>query len=724
MRAIAIEAAGAFAAMLLLSVGLTWPLLPHFHTAIAGIDDARHFLWLLWHTREALLGREPFFQTSLLYYPHGASLVPLALGPASGVLAFPFFSLGFEPAYNAALLLGFALSGCAAYGLARGLGFDRPTSLFSAVVFTSAPIHLSALCGHLQKAFIAALPLIVLGTVRCLDVERSRWWALLAAGAMLLALLQSGEQFVFGGLAIAFLSAAALLKSARGGRVRVLWRLVLLGAGVVVASLPLLIGIARVLRDPQIEVARAADAPEFRPDLLQFFAPNWSSRLFGSPTKGLLTRVMGESPRWADVSIPLAVTLLCVLALARGAREAWLWVAFTGLFIVLAMGPYLGVAGRASFTPFEITITLPFAAMAWVPGLSAIRATDRFMLMGFVGASIAAAFGLDWVRQRLAPRLRSMAPIVAIVAVLLEVWPATWAQESLPHVSEFHRKLAADAESYGVFDLPIRTGRDPSYFTSYVTQSGTYQLLQMTHRKGIASGYLSREFIRHPVFADLISNGGDASPWQSDLLVDGRPSPRFANAEFELASQGYRYVIFHKPRRGDRPPMDAWAVGAANSFLAATFARRAPVAEDDFVRVYEVSSPPDAGRLVPALSLRESWADVALQVATGQRWAVTPASLLVASPRAQAARLEVTPAQIYDPSAGAIREAVVTLRASGIVTAIAKIRGGRTTSIPLEVSRGMETVELTIENPDGAPGAKRDAPVRFAIKTINLVEGK
>ncbi|MGD8623580.1 MAG: hypothetical protein PVJ34_03515, partial [Anaerolineae bacterium] len=41
----------------LLSAVLTWPLLPNFRTALTGFGDSRHHLWLLWHAKEAFLGR-------------------------------------------------------------------------------------------------------------------------------------------------------------------------------------------------------------------------------------------------------------------------------------------------------------------------------------------------------------------------------------------------------------------------------------------------------------------------------------------------------------------------------------------------------------------------------------------------------------------------------------------------------------------------------------------
>ena len=128
----------AMLAYLGLSLAVTWPLARDFTSALAGVGDARHQLWVLWHAREALAGREPLFFTSLLYYPHGIPLTGHSLGPLAGLLALPFWPLGPEAAYNGALLVGFWLTGCCMYWLARGLGLGRGVSFFAGVLLLVA----------------------------------------------------------------------------------------------------------------------------------------------------------------------------------------------------------------------------------------------------------------------------------------------------------------------------------------------------------------------------------------------------------------------------------------------------------------------------------------------------------------------------------------------------------------------------------------------------------
>lgn len=76
----------ALLAYLILSITLTWPLVRNFTSATIGTGDTRSYIWMLWHTKEAVLGREPVFHTSLLYYPYGISLLLHSLGPITGLV--------------------------------------------------------------------------------------------------------------------------------------------------------------------------------------------------------------------------------------------------------------------------------------------------------------------------------------------------------------------------------------------------------------------------------------------------------------------------------------------------------------------------------------------------------------------------------------------------------------------------------------------------------------
>jgi hypothetical protein len=691
-----------------LSIGLTWPLIRDFTTAVTGVGDARHHLWILWHTKQALLGHEPLFRTSLLYYPQGITLLTHSLGPVAGLFALPFWLWGPEAAYNGALLVGFWLTGYCMYLLARGISFEPGVSFFAGTVLLVAPRHLAGIHGHLTGVFLGALPLALLGLHRALDLKRSRWWAVATASALLLALLYSSEQFVFGGMAVGFFAVAALLRTGRAQRWRVLQRCAVVAASIMVLTGPILVAILSAASDPAITVGRSLESFLHQPDLIQFFVPaSFTSRLLGPAFFELLQPYVRSGLETA-VFMSWIGLLLCLSALISGNRLARHWLLFTLFCVVLALGPSLLVLGKREFTAYELPIILPYAFLTSLPGLEFLRSPGRFMSVGVVGLGIAASFGLDWLARRSSIRLRRPIILLAVALVLLENWPQPWPQEKLRTVPQFYQQIAQDDEPYGVFDLPIRPSEPQSYDSWYIYYSSYYQMYQMTHGKGIASGYVSRAYDVHPLFGHIISEQVFDFPLQENILVNGRPASRYANLQFELARHGYRYVVFHKPQ--DQYPeykKGSWGELVSEQMLEEVFGEQAPLVDDELTTVYEVVPMTDTTRLVTTIALRDA-----------ERWARSPATFYVASPRPESARLEVTLSRIYDPQSQASADGGrLDLQSANGISTHAHVYTDRTASLPLPLLPGSQTITLTLRS-GSAP-----SHLKFKIRSINLQTG-
>src|SRR5262249_52882383 len=136
---------------------------------------------------------------------------------------------------------------------------------------------------------------------------------------------------------------------------------------------------------------------------------------------------------------------------------------------------------------------------------------------GFVGFAVAASFGLAWLTARL-PRRRHLIVGLAALLVLIEYWPRPFPQETIPPTPAFYEQIASDPEEYGVFDLPFKPGQGYTYGLSYIQNSSLYQVFQIDHHKGIAGGYLSRTYVKHPLFPDVMSN------FSPNVLRDGYPA--------------------------------------------------------------------------------------------------------------------------------------------------------------------------------------------------------
>jgi hypothetical protein len=274
------------------------------------------------------------------------------------------------------------------------------------------------------------------------------------------------------------------------------------------------------------------------------------------------------------VNIPIAAIVLMFFARRRGAAGAGVWLLIGAVFAILALGPVLLLAGR------EI-MPMPYSLLAMLPGFDVMRTPGRFMMIASVGFALAAALGLASLMKRAQDRRRAtIIAVVATVIVLAECWPRPWLQHVPPPVPAFYAQLAPSAagdDRFAVLDLPA--GR-------WSADNGSaYMYYQLTHRRPIAWGYLSRQFVKYPIDGMM-------------GILDEANAPDAPATRQRLAQIGYRYVVWHKrakelfgtrrPDTSDRfqsPPTEAQSY----LFLRKAFANDRPVIDDDLVTVYRIA---------------------------------------------------------------------------------------------------------------------------------------
>lgn len=694
---------------LALTVGLSWPTVTHFTTTFTGSGtDALHNAWVIWHTREALIGNQPLFEAPLLYYPHGISMLVHAVGPVAGMLALPFWPLGLEAAYNGALLLGMWLTGVSMYLLGRGLGFGRGVALFAGTLLISSEMMIAGLQGHIEKSSVFPIPLTLLTLHRTLEGQRSAWWVVATALCLLLAILHAGWIFVLTGMAVAFFSLGALWQASPAGRRAVARRLALLAGSAAIAVGPFFLAILRAASDPALAVASNHESFTYQPDLIEFFLPNRYSLLFRPWAMHILA---SHSLSWSiETTVRLAWSGLLLAVLPWwGERRRRLWALLLLGCMVLALGPALKVLGDRTFTEYQLPLILPYALLTALPGFDFMRTPGQFMLLGFVAFAVVASSGLAWLTQRW-PRRRGWLVALALLAVLLESWPQPRPQVQRRPIPAFYHQIAADPELYGVFDLPVKADAD-GWVVGY---SAHAQMAQIVHGKGIAAGYLSRSYARHPLFPCLFAPQR-ASP---DVLVNGKPSNCAENAQRELARFGYRYVVFHKPLPAyfDYRP-GAWGAAAAEQFLAAVFPGATPIVDDATTTVYALPTTAPPGAATTTLDLATNWHEPE----PGWRWAASPATLEISAPHPLTATLDLTLAR-FKPAPPGMPNRLLIETAAGPLPPVT-VAADQTTSIPLPLIAGKQVVTLTLEAGNFRPSESGAADARllsFAIRTLDL----
>jgi hypothetical protein len=215
-------------------------------------------------------------------------------------------------------------------------------------------------------------------------------------------------------------------------------------------------------------------------DLLALFAPNPLHPLFGEATRawiGSLPNGFVENV----ASIPwIAMGTLAVAVLWKRLRVPKAWIGWTSVFVILALGPFVRIAGETMYIPG------PWALLRYVPVVGAARMPTRFTVLVMLCVAMLLGLAVRHLRERSArPRL-----IAGVIGALLifEMMPAPRVLHSA-RVPSFFSIVAEDPRPLRVLQLPfgIRDG-----LSSRGNFSAIAQFFQTVHEKPLVGGYLSR----------------------------------------------------------------------------------------------------------------------------------------------------------------------------------------------------------------------------------------
>lgn len=154
---------------LVLAIVATWPLARHLDDAFTAppSGDAGVYVWNTWvFQHELQQGRLPFYTSSILSGTPDAPPANLSLHnytTAANVLAWPLIPLvGLVAAFNLVFLFNIALSGYAAYLLARDLTARDAESWIAGAAFALSPVLIARGVGHFSLVAAAPLPIFAL----------------------------------------------------------------------------------------------------------------------------------------------------------------------------------------------------------------------------------------------------------------------------------------------------------------------------------------------------------------------------------------------------------------------------------------------------------------------------------------------------------------------------------------------------------------------------------
>jgi hypothetical protein len=215
-------------------------------------------------------------------------------------------------------------------------------------------------------------------------------------------------------------------------------------------------------------------------DLVAFLLPNpnhpltprWIAEWLTSSREGDFLESVGSIP-WVGLSV-------ITVALWRGWRSSRCQAVLALAFVLLALGPFIYVAGVNTHIPG------PWALLRYAPIIGLARTPARFVAVVMLIVAVMFATALAW----LARNTRRPALVLSSVGVLLAAellpLPRTLHSTDIPTV---YRHVATAPEDVRLLELPFGVRDGTSSIGNFSAQT---EFFQTAHGKTVMGGYLSR----------------------------------------------------------------------------------------------------------------------------------------------------------------------------------------------------------------------------------------
>jgi hypothetical protein len=453
------------AAYLVAGIVVTWPQATFLARGrVPDVRDVASYVWSLWWLAHQVvhLGN-PWF-TGFMAAPVGIQLGFDTLMPLPGLILTPI-TLLFGPTVSFGLLtiVAPALLCYAMYRAAR-LWLGQAGAIAAGAFFGLASMmawqnwyHLNITLGtlFLPLALEAAVrlrrspgrgPAVALGLILGASVltnQESAALAVLLAAAVLLPWLiravvrRSAPAWSFSGLALAAVIA------------------------LVVASPQL---IAMIVQAGQGGASAPADRlaqtyGKFGVGLPTLFSPSPRLDYWHLGLSRLTVDYLYDQPHeaLATFGFVLTITALAGLVVSWRRQPGLRWMALLwAVGAALALGTTLTI-GKTTLVPLAarwhgvvVSQLMPYTWLIRIPGLSALRESDRLALLGLMGAAVLAGAAVQWLSQHARPLIA----VVAVAAFLEAGWAGTGAlmPVTMPAVD---KPIAADHSRSIVVDVPF-----------------------------------------------------------------------------------------------------------------------------------------------------------------------------------------------------------------------------------------------------------------------------
>jgi hypothetical protein len=220
-------------------------------------------------------------------------------------------------------------------------------------------------------------------------------------------------------------------------------------------------------------------------------------------------------------SLPLVAIGILVLAWRAGWRPSRRWTAMIVMFGLLALGPFVHVAGINTYVPG------PWALLRYVPLIGLVHTPARFSIVLILAVAVVMADALAELGRRSPERRRALL-LGAGLLLGAELLPAPLTLYSA-EIPPLYQRVAAAPSTVILLEIPygVRDG-----VSSVGDFSARTQFFQTAHGKTVMGGYMSRiprrrveELQMDPVARALaiLSEKGRLQPADETAMLDAAP---------------------------------------------------------------------------------------------------------------------------------------------------------------------------------------------------------
>ncbi len=547
------------------AVLLTWPLAQHLGTHIPGAGgDGLIFLWDMWWVKHALLTSHVNpFNCPFLFAPQGVDLTFHTLWLLPAIISMPMQGIfGLVLSFNVLYLLGFVLTGLGMVLFFRQIRIGFPDNLIGAIVFTYSPYVIIRSLGHFNLTSTWPIPWTVLFFWRLRRFHRPRdavTFGILWACSLLTDLHYAYFLGLMIGLVLIY-DIFVFLRHKNNITVIRLKKISLLGLlatfSFLLLAWPEIISIIHLFLRHNDFRAVINTQIDFSLDLVALIIPNTIQSIWGNfliPLRdGFGINGIEQSGYLGLVAIVLVIIGLWLYRKHKQTSPFLRWVMLGMCFAVLSLGPFLKLAGNATFkiASFSFSVSMPFRVVRLLPLVQSFRTPNRLQVMTCFCLAIAVAYSFKALRVYLNWDLpvhrqwKSKAFLLTIIIsslIVLDVFPVPYPllDARIPPVYSQIQRLPT---VHTVLDIPLGWRSGDFELGDMQPQDQYYQT---SHEKMMIGGYISRVAIEQMYYySNRPGIPITMAPWETKLYQDpANACPAFRQTLITVNVDG---LIVHK----------------------------------------------------------------------------------------------------------------------------------------------------------------------------------